>query len=640
EARLAGLSDEERKGLELVAIGEPLPLAVLEQLVSADTVERLEVRRLLEAGREVAEPEVRLAHPLYGEVVRATLPGVRRARLSRLLADALEERGELHGADILRVAVWRLDGGGGSADAIAAAARRAFRSEDYELAERLGRAGWERWQRTDAAFVLGEVLDLLGRADEADEILAAASEVVTSDNELTSLAIRRASLLFRSGRPEDAEAVVAEAMARVKDVSCRRELDAIQGDHLLLAGQVARAIELDRPLLDGPMDAAFAQASLDVGTALVLAGRTQEAMDHTSAALAVRLDLDDASHLSRTGVYVVAHTMALAGAGRLAEASAMAEQAYEVALEQRAMDGQAWLGAVLAQTRLAEGRVRTAGTLFREITSLFEQLRHPGLRWGLGGIALAAGQLGDHAMSRAAIEELDRTEQPTVRLMDVGVMRGRAWANVAANDLMTARRTLWDAYELAQDWGQLAGAADALHDLVRIGARGSAVKLLIELEKEVDGELMVARAVYAHAAGVKDPAMAKEATDRFEDLGALLFAAESAALEHSLARDRQLSRQAAAAAARSGRLLEQCEGARTPALSVSPLADPLSAREREVAELAASGLTSREIGERLYVSKRTVDNHLQRIYTKLGVSGRRELASRSVALADSVPAAP
>jgi DNA-binding CsgD family transcriptional regulator len=44
-----------------------------------------------------------------------------------------------------------------------------------------------------------------------------------------------------------------------------------------------------------------------------------------------------------------------------------------------------------------------------------------------------------------------------------------------------------------------------------------------------------------------------------------------------------------------------------------------------VARLAASGLTSREIGQRLDLSVRTVDNLLQRAYTKLGVSGRRDL---------------
>jgi DNA-binding CsgD family transcriptional regulator len=51
----------------------------------------------------------------------------------------------------------------------------------------------------------------------------------------------------------------------------------------------------------------------------------------------------------------------------------------------------------------------------------------------------------------------------------------------------------------------------------------------------------------------------------------------------------------------------------------------LTAREREVASLAARGLTNREIADNLYLSPRTVENHLQRIYDKLGVSSRDEL---------------
>ncbi len=54
--------------------------------------------------------------------------------------------------------------------------------------------------------------------------------------------------------------------------------------------------------------------------------------------------------------------------------------------------------------------------------------------------------------------------------------------------------------------------------------------------------------------------------------------------------------------------------------------DLLSQREREVASLAASGLTSRVISQRLSIAERTVENHLQRAFTKLGVRSRAELA--------------
>jgi DNA-binding CsgD family transcriptional regulator len=54
---------------------------------------------------------------------------------------------------------------------------------------------------------------------------------------------------------------------------------------------------------------------------------------------------------------------------------------------------------------------------------------------------------------------------------------------------------------------------------------------------------------------------------------------------------------------------------------------PLTPREREVVALAAGGLASKAIADRLYLSVRTVDNHLQRAYTKLGVTAREDLAS-------------
>ncbi len=53
--------------------------------------------------------------------------------------------------------------------------------------------------------------------------------------------------------------------------------------------------------------------------------------------------------------------------------------------------------------------------------------------------------------------------------------------------------------------------------------------------------------------------------------------------------------------------------------------DELTPQEVQIAEMAASGLTNREIGQRLYLSHRTVGSHLYRIFPKLGISARNEL---------------
>ncbi len=53
--------------------------------------------------------------------------------------------------------------------------------------------------------------------------------------------------------------------------------------------------------------------------------------------------------------------------------------------------------------------------------------------------------------------------------------------------------------------------------------------------------------------------------------------------------------------------------------------DQLTAQELQIAELAATGLSNREIGQKLYLSHRTVESHLYRIFPKLGVSSRSQL---------------
>jgi len=56
----------------------------------------------------------------------------------------------------------------------------------------------------------------------------------------------------------------------------------------------------------------------------------------------------------------------------------------------------------------------------------------------------------------------------------------------------------------------------------------------------------------------------------------------------------------------------------------------LSSREAEVAQLVAGGLTNRQIAERLVISERTAENHVQHILTKLGFTTRSQIAAWSV----------
>jgi ATP/maltotriose-dependent transcriptional regulator MalT len=86
---------------------------------------------------------------------------------------------------------------------------------------------------------------------------------------------------------------------------------------------------------------------------------------------------------------------------------------------------------------------------------------------------------------------------------------------------------------------------------------------------------------------------------------------------------------AAAFAARAqGELLATCETARKRTVETF---DQLTAQETQIARLARDGYTNAEIATRLFISPRTVEWHLRKVFTKLGISSRR-------ALRDALPA--
>ncbi|MHA6759550.1 response regulator transcription factor [Streptacidiphilus sp. PAMC 29251] len=86
-------------------------------------------------------------------------------------------------------------------------------------------------------------------------------------------------------------------------------------------------------------------------------------------------------------------------------------------------------------------------------------------------------------------------------------------------------------------------------------------------------------------------------------------------------------RRAEASTRRAKARAARCQGAETPALAFGDVATPLTAREQEVALLAGAGNPSKDIAAALSMSVRTVNNHLQHIYNKLGVRTRRDLAA-------------
>jgi DNA-binding CsgD family transcriptional regulator len=177
---------------------------------------------------------------------------------------------------------------------------------------------------------------------------------------------------------------------------------------------------------------------------------------------------------------------------------------------------------------------------------------------------------------------------------------------------------------VAEEWGM---TIPLLHDLARFGDPGSASAILTRIGDDVDGEFPRARRTHVAGLALRDAAILEEAAGMFETIGADLIGAE-AAVDSGRAWARAGDpRRATRMHQRSRQLLDRCQGASSPALLGLNTLVPLTDREREVALLAITGIGNKEIAERLFVSVRTVDNHLQHVYEKLGVKSRAELGN-------------
>ncbi|MGI5286230.1 response regulator transcription factor [Nonomuraea polychroma] len=241
--------------------------------------------------------------------------------------------------------------------------------------------------------------------------------------------------------------------------------------------------------------------------------------------------------------------------------------------------------------------------------------------------ALAGTCLGELAHAHALLGDVDTAEEVLARAEAAGMPIGpsvvvplrlaRTWTQAGRGDVARA-------VELCLEIAETALPCDVpivLHDVVRLGRPDLVAGRLAAVG--VEGPLV---ALFAQHAVARDGAELDAVSAGFERLGLLLYAAEAAAQAAARYRASGLSRGARAAETRAWHLAQRCQGART--LALMDLEVPgLTPRQREIAVLAAQGLTNREIAERLVVSVRTVANTLYAIYDKTGVNDRTALTA-------------
>jgi DNA-binding CsgD family transcriptional regulator len=627
-ARIGKLTIAERDALELVAFAEPIGVSLVERLIPKEGIERLERRGLLTFERSERRVDARLVHPLFAEVLRSR--GFPWRSLAARLAGALAATGARRREDLLRLATWQLEGGGsGSPELLAAAAWRAWASSDPVLAERLAIAAIDRGSGFEARYALALALRSQERFREADAVLAHLAPEARDRDEQLRAADASAAGLWGIGMADQAERMLLGAEAQAGDHDTRDELAAIRAMVLAFSGHAAASLEVARPLLARPAVGrrARVRAGLAAVISLWLTGGAEEARAVVGEVRELILQL--AEELPFLGNQVLAaFTVGQALAGRLREADEEAARGYERALTERAHEPLALWAMVLGRVALGEGSVVQARLLLQEAAARFAEADATGLgALCLASLSSACAQGGDRAGAEQALGRAEAALRPGVRMGDGELGLARVWRAVAGGDLVAARAQALSVAASAQASGHHAYQALALHQIARLGDAASVADPLRLLTGTVDGPLIEAYVAHVDALAAGDATALDRAGISFAAIGANLLAAEAFAEASAAYRAQGRIASSRRSGARATALIERCGMPVTPALANIGDAPTLTRREREVASLAAGGLSNRAIAERLVVSVRTVEHHLEHVYQKLGVNHRGELAA-------------
>jgi DNA-binding CsgD family transcriptional regulator len=628
--RVAGLAAGQGDALRLVALAEPIGWQFAAKLAGREALDDLERAGLITVEVSGQRREVHLAHPLFGEAATRDLTTGHRQALLSGLADALSDTGLRRQNDIVRVADWRLAAGEVAAPPLLLkAARRALALHDLRSVARFASAASVVDGGPFASFLLGYAQSRTGEPTAAEPNLATAMAGADRPALLSTIAVARSDNLLAGLADWDAAAaVIDDAERRLAATPQVAEVRAHYARMLWLHGEAEAAFDTIAPLVAAPGSRAWVLGAVFLGVGLPWDARPLEALELAEKVMPVH---DDLWHREMIQFPPLVHQMgrlfSLLFAGRLDEAAALASTLWtETSRTDLAPDlGMfAMLAGFVAKER---GRLLEARRWLHRSVEIYEQAGPTRLRWPLSILVEVETDGRSHDRAQRAAYRLRTLVDGPFRNMDGMEQIFLANLRAAEGVLPEAEPALLAVAERHCAPGRRTFAVYAAHELARIGRAGSGAQFVDRLRPHVQGGLLTAKLDATAAAAAADPAALSMAAQRFVDSGAWLYAAESWTEASQCLARRNERRRATRCAREAQQCLRHCEGARSAALTTEdPAPETLTRREGEIATLAASGLSSKQIGERMVLSVRTVDNHLQRSYHKLGIASRDELA--------------
>ncbi|BBX15872.1 helix-turn-helix transcriptional regulator [Mycolicibacterium duvalii] len=625
EGRLGALPEELTDVLDVLAVYEPIPLPALNRLAGPAAVEDADTRGLVTVSHTATGLEVRVAHPVYGEVRRRRAPATKLRRLRGLVADGLATSADADAVPlVVRRAALLIDSDlPPDPHLLTRAAHGAVALADLALAARLARAAMHSGAGPEAHFVCSHALSWLGEGTAADEVLAALDTARLTDAQRARLAFLRASnALWALADPTRAKALI-DAAADTVPPQQHNYIDAFNTVYWFAVDRPDAVPHWETTTFDELPAIVGAETAWAMTTVHADAGRTSAAVHAAAAGRRAVTRSSEAPHMAFN--IEDSHVSALWRAGEIDAIDEVTDRVRRQAADLPG-SGQALGAAIAGRAALARGDLGQACALLNDAADELCET-HP-LGWGFRySLPRATGlaMRGDVDAAATVLATLTGLARP-FRSLDDELSVARAWVAAGRGTVSTAVAILLAAAERARAVGRFAVEVMCLQTATQFGNDTCAPRLA-ELTSIVEGPRAALAADFAFALGNGDAAQLAALAMRFEQMGDLVAALDASA--HAAVNYRKQDRRgsALACAARAEELARRCGGARTPALDLASAPVPLTDREREIVTLIGRGMSNRAIAEQLTLSVRTVESHIYRAMARCGAASRDELAA-------------
>jgi len=636
--QLFQLSKPERQTLEYVAVAGSIGMGELHELADSATVDALEEAKLIVVS-PVPSQMVTLAVPPMGELICELLPVAGKLALRRKLL-TMSEWTHARDENLIRYVDWSLAAGRpvDDGDALRAAqlangiclpdlaerSAAAVTAPDLLDAARFEMARTLIW-RGDLAALAALVQETLegSRDIEAVRRMAGLAGHVglqpgVDDEAITMTATGwRAAVdrLLRDGAPQD-EAVLAEHRTSVR-------LLEIQGMHAAgnYQGTESELTDIYRGTGNSPINRLVSCTLLS--ELLTATGRAYRGRDLAAEAFGIIGQTN--GELVHFYEFVLRRSLgALGHAGAFGEIRAAVDQALEEETGRLlAFGGTYQLAQGLGE--LGRGAMNAAlQSLGQAVEALSASDPGNDLPLGLAAAAYAAAVLGRETVS----EQYAQRFEADGAVRDVASkLRARAFL-LAAHGMFEGnpRPHLRRAADEAAALGMVHVEMDVLTMGIHAGDLGLALRLkAVALRCEgLSGEHAAA---YAKALAEKDPMALLAFSEEAEQDGRELAAARSAANAVAILNRRGDRNRLHGAQRLAKRRLARLIYGNSPLSDRLGTVQQLTRRERKVAAMVHAGASNRDVATAFGLSLRTVEGHLYRIFAKLGISDRSEIAN-------------